>query len=100
MASKPAWAEQIARERIDLLFEEAEEQFPDHGERADRYVELARRIAMRFNLPLPEEHQRKFCSECGSFLRPGENAKVRVEKGVKKVKCEECGEVEKSPYSD
>ncbi|MDY6774074.1 MAG: ribonuclease P protein component 4 [Candidatus Nanohaloarchaea archaeon] len=100
MGSKPAWAEEIARERIELLFQEAEEQFPERKDRSDRYVEIARNIAMSFNLSIPGEHRRKFCKNCYSFLRPGVNARVRVEGGEKKVTCEECGETERFPYRD
>ncbi|MCJ7479390.1 MAG: ribonuclease P [Candidatus Nanohaloarchaeota archaeon QJJ-7] len=100
MGSKPAWAEEIARERIELLFEQAEEAFPDRKDRADRYVEIARNIAMTFNLSVPEDHRSDFCSNCYSYVKPGQNARLRVEGGVKKVTCEECGETERQPYSD
>lgn len=100
MGSKPTWAEEIARERIDILFEEAERQFEERPERANRYVELARRIAMRFNLALPEEYRRSFCGACHSYLKPGANAQVRVEEGVRRTTCGECGEVNRLPYRD
>ena len=37
----------IAQERIEVLFEQARLAFCAHPERSNRYVELARRIAMR-----------------------------------------------------
>ncbi|MFB6167148.1 MAG: ribonuclease P protein component 4 [Candidatus Nanohaloarchaea archaeon] len=99
MGSKPGWAEDIARERIDLLFEEAGEAFPERKGRADRYVEIARNIAMKFNIPVPEEHRRNFCGGCYSYIEPGVNARVRVEDGVKRVTCGECGHVGRTPYT-
>lgn len=100
MGSKPEWAEQIARERIEILFEEAGEAFETGSEKTDRYVEIARDIAMKFNLSIPREYRRKFCSSCYSYIRPGANARVRVEDGIKKVVCGECGHVERFSYSD
>lgn len=100
MGGKPAWAEEIARERIDILFAEAAAAFPEHPDRADRYVELARRIAMRFNLSLSAEQRRQFCGACYTYLQPGTNARVRVEDGAKRVTCKECGTTERTPYDD
>ncbi|MDY6777264.1 MAG: ribonuclease P protein component 4 [Candidatus Nanohaloarchaea archaeon] len=92
--------EEIARERIDILFEEAERAFDEHSERSDRYVELARRIAMKYTLSLPSKYRMRFCSECGSYLMPGENCQVRLDSDGKKkvVTCEECGSQARYPY--
>lgn len=94
--------EEIARERIDILFEQAAEQYEESHERADRYVELARRIAMKYTLSLPRKYRMKFCSDCGRYLVPGNNAAVRLnsEKEVKTIRCEGCGAVMRFPYSD
>lgn len=98
MGAKPEWAEDIARERIAILFREADETFDDNPERSDRYVEIARTIAMTFNIALPREYQETFCSGCGSYLKPGRNARVRVENGVRTMTCDECGATERFPY--
>lgn len=100
MGGKAAWQEKIARERIDILFEEARDAFPDHPERADRYVEIARTIAMKFTLSLPREYRERFCSDCYSYLKPGENARIRTGDGVKRITCEECGHTMRFPYQD
>ncbi|MCJ7450706.1 MAG: ribonuclease P [Candidatus Nanohaloarchaeota archaeon QJJ-9] len=94
--------EEIARERMDLLFEEAKEAAPEDQDLADRYVSLARRIGMSYNISLPKEFSRRICSECGSFLVPGENCRVRLDSdGSKKVvTCGSCGNVERFPYED
>jgi ribonuclease P protein subunit RPR2 len=93
---------EIARERIDILFDEAAKQYADHPERADRYVELARRIAMKYTLSLPREYRMRFCSDCGSYLVPGNNARVRMdaETETKVITCEDCGSRMRFPYSD
>ena len=49
----------IARERIEILFEQAQRAFSDHPERSNRYVELARRIAMRQRIRIDREFRRQ-----------------------------------------
>ncbi len=91
----------IARERIDILFEEAEKAFRDgHPERANRYVEIARTIAMKVNLKMPVEYKRRFCKHCYSYLVPGKNCTVRLnsKKKIKIIKCEVCGKISRIPY--
>ncbi len=94
--------DEIARERIDILFEQAEKQYDEHPERADRYVDLARTIAMKYTLSLPREYRMRFCSDCGTYLVPGSNARVRLdaETETKIITCEECGSRMRFPYSD
>lgn len=93
---KPRWQEQIAEERIEILFDEAENAVPDHPERADRYVEIARTIAMKFNLSLPTELREKVCRSCYAYLSP-DRKQVRVEGGERRVTCRECGETMRTP---
>ncbi|MFP4045759.1 MAG: ribonuclease P protein component 4 [Candidatus Aenigmatarchaeota archaeon] len=99
---KPKWQRKIARERMEILFEEAEKAFPEHQERSDRYVELARKIGMRYKVKIPKEYKRRFCSNCYSYLKPGVNCKVRVNSEEKTVRweCEECGNLHRYPYRD
>jgi len=94
--------ESIARERIDILFDQAAEQYDKHPDRADRYVELARRIAMKYTLSLPRKYRMRFCSDCGSYLVPGSNARVRMdaETETKIITCEGCSSRMRFPYSD
>ncbi|MBI5391698.1 ribonuclease P [Candidatus Woesearchaeota archaeon] len=44
---------------------------------ADKYVKLARKLAMKFNLPLPRELKRKFCNHCYTYFQDG-NYRVRT----------------------
>jgi ribonuclease P protein subunit RPR2 len=85
----------IALERIEKLFRLAEKRF-DAGEKelADRYVELARKISMKSEHPIPPDYRKKFCGNCESFLRPGSNCEVRLNSGRQTVvyNCLECGE--------
>jgi len=93
-----AWTK-IAKERIALLFEQAESESGKHPERAKRYVELARRIGMRYNVRL-EGKRMQFCKRCNSYLRPGVNCRVRTRKDKQAVvvTCLACGSVSRHPY--
>lgn len=98
--------QQIARERIERLFELADkrvsEDRPDSGELADRYVDLARDIGMKYNVSIPGRLRRRYCHGCGSFLVPGRNCRVRVnsKKAAVNYHCGECGEVNRYGFQD
>lgn len=82
----------IAGERIEILFRQAEEEFPEHKERSNRYVELARRISKKYKVRIPKELKKRFCKYCYSYLKPGVNCSVGLdsEKNCVVYKCEEC----------
>ena len=80
----------IARERIDVLFDQALLAFSLHPERSNRYVDIARRIAMRQRIRIDREFRRQYCHHCYSFLVPGKNMRVRVHRGSVVVTCHSC----------
>ena len=89
----------IALERMESLFRQAEGEAVGRREgRARRYVELARRIGMRYNVRVPREFKRKFCRACGAYLVPAHNARVRVGRGRVVITCLACGAVQRMPY--
>ena len=82
----------IAGRRIDILFDLAEEEALAHNlQRATRYVDLARKIGMRYNVRVPKQYRRKYCKHCHSFLLPSVNARVRIQGNKLIVFCENCG---------
>lgn len=90
----------IALERIQILFRLADEVFQENPERAQRYVNLARRIAMRCRLKLPRELRRRICKYCKSLLRPGVNCRIRIRQRREPhvaVTCFNCGRVSRYP---
>ncbi|MFT4880333.1 MAG: ribonuclease P protein subunit RPR2 [Natronomonas sp.] len=90
----------IAAERIERLQELAREAASTgHRERARRYVQRARRIAERNRLPLPRRFLRFTCDRCDAYLRPGRNARVRLQDGHVVVTCD-CGEHARYPYRE
>lgn len=66
--------------------------------RANRYASLARRIGMRYNVPLPRQFKRRVCKSCQVFLLPGVNCRVRVRRGRITYTCSDCGDIRRFPY--
>jgi ribonuclease P protein subunit RPR2 len=97
-SGKPDWQKKISKERILKLFEEAEKAKGKPGY-AKRYVDMAVKISMRYNVSIPSSLKRRFCRECHAYLVSG-NSSVRTNPGQKAVivKCGECGHVMRYPY--
>ncbi|RQG90208.1 ribonuclease P [Natrarchaeobius halalkaliphilus] len=88
----------VAAERIDRLHDLARAAAAaDDDDRAREYVRLARRIAERNRLTLPRSFRRFTCDSCDSYLRPGKNARVRLQDGHVVVSCD-CGSHARYPY--
>ncbi len=84
-------ASRIARERIDVLFLQADRFFAlGHPEWSDRCVDLARRIAMRQRVRIDRTYRRRFCQHCYAFLVPGINERIRIREGKVVVTCARC----------
>ncbi len=69
---------QIATERIKELFEQADKVFEKNPKLANKYVDMARKLAMKINLRFPRGYKRKFCKHCYSYLKPGKNLRIRT----------------------
>ncbi len=90
----------IAAERIERLHELARTAAADGDtDRARYYVRLARRVAERNRLPLPKRFRRFTCDDCDAYLRPGDNARVRLQDGHVVVTCD-CGTQARYPYEN
>ncbi|MBI2547442.1 MAG: ribonuclease P [Candidatus Aenigmarchaeota archaeon] len=99
-SQKPEWQTKIAKERIEILFSLAEKEFKGHPERSRRYVELAKKIGLRYNIRLSKGEKDKFCKNCDTLLKPGATSQVRLDKSTKtiKVTCLNCKKVYRRPY--
>lgn len=97
---KPEWQTKIAHERIGILFKLADKEFKKHPRRSKRYIELARKIGMRYNVRLPKEWKRKFCKKCNTLLKPGVTSQVRLDTKKKTIviKCLKCNKIYRYPY--
>lgn len=89
VSKRPEWQQTVAKERIGILFDLAKREIKKHPERAKRYVELARKIGLRYNVRLGKA-KRDFCKSCFTLLLPGLTSQVRVEKGEVVIKCLKC----------
>lgn len=88
----------VAAERIDRLHDLARAAATEgNHDRARYYVRLARRVAERNRLTLPKRFRRFTCDDCDAYLRPGQNARVRLQDGHVVVTCD-CGGQARYPY--
>ena len=84
----------IALERIHKLFKLARETIHKDKALAQRYVDIARRLAMAAKVRLPREYRRQVCRHCKSFILPGVNCRVRIQQRREPhvvITCLECG---------
>ena len=82
----------VARERVSDLFALAErESVGPQPELADRYVALARRIGMRYNVRLLREYRELYCRACSSFWVEGRTVRTRLRNGRRVRTCLKCG---------
>ncbi len=86
----------IARERISILLCKADESKFDNYELARRYVELARKIAMRYRIRLPKNQKRMFCKRCLYPYRH-DKIRVRIRKSRIMITCLNCGFIRRIP---
>ncbi|MBS3055580.1 MAG: ribonuclease P [Candidatus Aenigmarchaeota archaeon] len=97
---KPDWQQDIAKERIGILLALAEKEFRKNPSLAQRYVELARKISLRYNVRMRKEQKRKFCKKCNCLLLPGATSTVRLDSKRKLliIKCKNCNTIYRQPY--
>jgi ribonuclease P protein subunit RPR2 len=92
--AKPEYQLKIAKERIQILLEEAMKVHKDQPNLAKRYFLLAKKIGMRYNVRLPKHLKRRFCKYCFSYISEG----WRFKSGRMYVKCRDCGRTMRYPY--
>mgnify|MGYP001563025492 CR=1 FL=1 len=77
---KSGKVQQIAKKRIEFLFKYAKEVFKEDSNLSDKYVKIARRIAMKYKIRLPSKLKKRFCKHCYKYLVPSVNCRVRIHK--------------------
>ncbi len=90
--------QKIAKERIKTLFAQAKERFKENSKLSDRYVQLARKIAMKYRIKLTSPQKRRFCSHCYKYLKPGANCRIRAQRGKVIYYCLSCKKFTRLPY--
>jgi ribonuclease P protein subunit RPR2 len=85
---------QIAKRRVQVLFEQATALGTANPELSSRYVGMARKIAMSAKVRLPWEFRRRTCKRCNALFVYGENCRVRVRQKREPhvvITCLKCG---------
>ncbi len=84
--------QKIALERISCLVQMAEEQaLSGKDELADRYMYLARKIGMRYNVRMPKGYKLMYCKDCGAYLIPSKKSRIRLTGRHITRHCTVCG---------
>jgi len=71
-----------AEKEIEKLFSELKLKNP-------KQIRKAKRLAMKFNIPLKEK-RKLFCQNCYSAYR---KPKIRIKNKIKTIVCENCGNI-------
>ena len=77
---KPEQHIKIAKNRIKVLFQFAKESFRGNSSLSDKYVKMARRIAMKYKIRFGPQFKKRICKHCHKYLVPGVNCRVRIHK--------------------
>lgn len=88
----------IARKRIVKLFQMAEKNA--HLGKLDlstRYVEIARKLSMRYLVPIPKEYKRCFCKNCYIYMLPSVTCRVRIHRRKIILQCLNCKKISRFP---
>jgi len=89
----------LAEQRISRLFLLARAEACEHpAGLADRYVRLARRIGMRYNVRLSSEFAELFCRGCSAYWVEGRTVRTRLRSGVRLRTCLVCGRERRTRY--
>tara|TARA_B100002003_G_C13698576_1_gene351526 strand:+ start:161 stop:487 length:327 start_codon:yes stop_codon:yes gene_type:complete len=92
---------ELARERIEQLFDHAISIFRQNPDGAKQAVKRAREVGMKYRVHIPKKYKRKYCKNCGAFLKPGVNCIVRLNQKKQShvvITCTGCGAVRRIPY--
>jgi len=87
-------AKQIAKQRIQVLFQQAKDVYKSVPRLASRYIVTARKIAMAAKVRLPTKFKRQICKNCNMLLVPGDNCRVRIKQEREPhvvISCLNCG---------
>ena len=91
----------LASQRIDELMRLAIQTAPKDLDLANRYVEMATKLATRHRVRLPTTWKRLVCRKCKSLLIPGRTSRVRMRQNRSPhttVTCLRCGTTKRYGY--
>ena len=90
--------QKLARGRVEELMEFAKQTHSEDPKLANRYVTLARNIAMGTKVAIPAYLKRNICHKCKELLIPGRNMRFRINNKKHygtyvSVTCLSCGQI-------
>ncbi len=80
----------IAKDRIRYLLERAETYKNIDYELARRYIELAKKISMKYRIRIPRRYKITYCKKCLYPYKAGK-FRVRIKKRRVIITCLNCG---------
>jgi ribonuclease P protein subunit RPR2 len=96
--AKPREQNELALERINILFAEAASCYSNDPALSNRYMDLAIKLATRYRVRLPKQLKQQFCKTCQTYLRPAVNCTIRLRSGKICYHCQNCGNVMRYPF--
>ena len=83
----------IAKERVEILFALAEKAVSEDRKLSGSYIKILNGIRTHYKVALPQNIRNRICGECASVLIPGLNCRVTVASSKSYViyKCASCG---------
>ena len=82
----------IARERIRLLYQKAISIHSNERDLANRYIQIALKIAQRMRIKFPIEYKRNICRKCKKLLLDQSIVRIRQKREPHVViTCKNCG---------
>lgn len=94
---------QIAKRRIQILFQQALISFDQDQMLAKNYISAARKIAMAARIRLPPEYSHQICKDCNNLLVIGKNSRVRIRSQREPhvvMTCLNCGKKTRYPMRE
>ena len=70
--------------------------FPTNKSLANRYVTLARKIAMKVKVRIPQQYKRQFCKHCYNYFNK-DNLRVRTKNNKVIYACLSCKKFTRYP---
>ena len=95
---KPVKFQKIAIERINILFNQARKNFSLDPTLSNRYVRLARKIAMRYKVNIESKYKRQYCKHCHTYFMPPKTCRVRTKNGKLIYYCLNCKKFSRFMY--
>ena len=92
---------EIAKERTKILLSRAENEAIKNKniDRANRYVLLAKKIAMRYNIRINKYYRYKLCRVCNTYLGSSTTSRIRFQAHKIIIYCKNCGNIMRIPLN-